>query len=1450
MMRPNYRDRKKIDLVGEASETVIYIDEVETRCLIDSGSTVSTVSEAFYTDHLRHLTIHPLSTLLQIECADGQNLPYFGYVEVAMTTPGVNITEPIDIPLLVVPNSNYNSRVPVLLGTNVIQHIMDRLRTRHGERYLQEAALHTPWYLTFRSMSLIEKELAKNNNRIGLVKSAALKPVTIPPNSAIKVLGYVDKAVPYHNTLSIVQATNNFVIPSDLEIVPSVFNFEYPCKDVIDINIENITTRTVQIQPRAIICEIQPVTIEDERLMSSNNDDVKEPLNLVKIGDDISDQQRQLCMSLLEKYRDVFSTSDTDIGHTTLVRHKIELDDDRPFKQRTRHIPPGMYAEVRQHIKQLLDGGIIQKSKSPWASNVVLCRKKSGELRMCVDFRQLNLRTKKDSYALPRTEEILEALAGNRYFTILDMKSGYHHIELHEPHKERTAFTVGPLGFYEFHRMPFGLVNAPATYQRLMEQCFEGLHLDICYIYLDDLIIFSKTFEEHITRLEKIFQRLRDVNLKLSPKKCEFFKRKVKYVGNIVSEEGIEPDPDKILKVINWPVPTTPEDVRRFLGFVGYYRRFIEGFSAIAHPLNILLPDTKKKARKGAKSKKSTEGWIWGREQQDSFDRLKEKLTTYPILGFPDYQKPFELHTDASMSSIGAVLYQQQGDVKRVIAYASRSLSKSEQKYPVHKLEFLALKWSVCEKFHDYLLGCTFKAVTDNNPLTYVLTSAKLDATSQRWIAALANYDFTINYRPGSKLADADGMSRIPPDNSATITSETIKAICNVHYSPPLVESVACDPSNVSDNLPALHDFTEVDIAQEQRSDPVLRFWLPYVKRQLRPDKRYLPLHQPAVHAAFLKNFDRLTIIDDVMCRSVTVNGQLKYQIVLPKSCVTTVLQHLHYEMGHPGRDRTIGLIRDRFYWYGMTGDVERYINNCRRCLLRKSPMNERAPLISIQTYQPLELVCTDYLKLETSKGGFQYLLVITDHFTRFAQAIPTKNQTAKTTADALFNHFIVHYGVPSKLHSDQGAQFESTIIQELCKILNIRKSRTTPYHPMGNGLCERFNRQLLQMLGTLNNHQKQDWKSHIAPLVHAYNSCKQETTGHSPFYLMFGREPVLPVDIMFPNPHQPNQKENLQEHIQHLKDRLQQSYKLAQESIQKHQGRQKRNYDVRARGAVIEPGDKVLVKILAFDGTHKISDRWEEKPYVVERQPDKSIPVYVVSNGEKTRTLHRNLLLPISHLDDRDVDPPPDKPVPAPRRMRTRSRPKTPVSHGDSYHYESDEDSVDLVEIREADTIAHSNDSAPASIPDDEHETPSEASHIRNEGDQHVEDVQDEASSQTPDTPDDNSDHSAEGDTEVENSVREPEADMTTHDQGDTGDDTQEGAVGTQELRRSVRTKKPPAWMNEDFIISQQIARDIPDWKKRVDTLKTLLSENELMGIDRSEVSKTFLKLITMEKE
>ena len=257
-------------------------------------------------------------------------------------------------------------------------------------------------------------------------------------------------------------------------------------------------------------------------------------------------------------------------------------------------------------------------------------------------------------------------------------------------------------------------------------------------------------------------------------------------MGHIVSSDGIEPDPQKIDKVKEWPTPTNPDEVRQFLGFVGYYRRFIKDFSKVSRPLAELVPEPSRKARRKSKNSIVADKWEWGCIQQTAFDSLKQQLISFPILGFPQYNQPFELHTDASTKGLGAVLYQEQGGVKRVIAYASRSLSRSERNYAVHKLEFLALKWAITEKFYDYLYGNKFIVFTDNNPLTYVLSSAKLDATGQTWISSLAQFDFTISYRSGLKNADADSMSRLPGTIEAheTINTDSIKSICNVITTP------------------------------------------------------------------------------------------------------------------------------------------------------------------------------------------------------------------------------------------------------------------------------------------------------------------------------------------------------------------------------------------------------------------------------------------------------------------------------------------------------------------------------------------------------------------------------------------------------------------------------------------------------------------------------------------
>ena len=715
--------------------------------------------------------------------------------------------------------------------------------------------------------------------------------------------------------------------------------------------------------------------------------------------------------------------------------------------------------------------------------------------------------------------------------------------------------------------------------------------------------------------------------LKLKPSKCELSKQSVTYLGHVISEKGIATDPEKLSAVRDWPAPTNIKQLRQFLGFAGYYRRFIKNFARIVAPLNALLKghgtNTKKKGNKG-KSKPTN--WTWAGPEEESFHAIKQKLLQPPILGYANYKLPFVLHTDASSTGLGAVLYQVQEGKKRVIAYASRGLRQAEKNYPAHKLEFLALKWSVCDKFHDYLYGTQFQVVTDNNPLTYVLSKAKLDATSQRWIAALASFNFSISYRSGQKNGDADGLSRMP-----AIFHEEVKAICQAmtcslpHCNSLTAESI---PYTAGMELDDPVQCSQVDWQVEQRKDKVISRVIELKDKGFRPHKRNMKREPMAVQRYF-REWKRLQLVEGVLYRITVIDGERRKQLVVPEVYREVAFLGIHRDTGHPGKEKTLWLARQRYFWPSLEKEVNERIERCPRCIRSKTPIEPTAELFPVETTHPLELVCIDFLGLERSKGGFENILVITDHFTRFSQAIPCKNQTATTTSKALYENFFLHYGFPEKLHSDQGRNFESKVLKELCKVVGIKKTRTTPYHPMGNGSAERFNKTLIKMLSTLENDQKADWKSHVAPLVQAYNATKSEATGYAPHYLMFGWNPRLPIDC-FLGVDPGNEKDQTHSgYASKLQKRLETAHRIAADEARKVKRKNKERYDAKVKEVKLEVGDRVLVRNVGLKGKNKLADKWDEEIYrVVSQRP--GLPVYKVKGevGGKIRTLHRNMLL------------------------------------------------------------------------------------------------------------------------------------------------------------------------------------------------------------------------------
>ena len=475
-----------------------------------------------------------------------------------------------------------------------------------------------------------------------------------------------------------------------------------------------------------------------------------EPLQeLLEHCTDLTDSETARLKELLYDYQHVFSLTEGDLGTTQMVKHRIETGNVLPIRQQPRRTSPWKHDEIERQVADLLHQGRVTESSSPWSSPVVLVTKKDGSQRLCVNYRQLNAATVKDAFPLPRVDDSLSALSSSRWFSTLDLASGYWQVAMDASTKEKAAFVTSS-GLYEWNVMPFGLCNAPSTFARLMELVLKGLHWKICLIYLDDVIVMAPTFEEELERLKQVFERLAHAGLKLKPKKCFLFRKRVSYLGHVVTEEGITADPGKVEQVRTWPVPESSTEVKSFLGLASYYRRFIPAFSTVAQPLYKL-------------TEAKTE-FVWTGQCQQAFDGLKGLLTSARVLAYPTREGRFVLDTDASDHGIGAVLSQLQDGVERPIAFASRTLSKSERNYCVTRRELLAIVEFVKQHRH-YLQGARFSIRTDHAPLRSVINAKDPEGQLARWIEFLSTFDFEIQYRAGQRHQNADALSRRPCDD-------------------------------------------------------------------------------------------------------------------------------------------------------------------------------------------------------------------------------------------------------------------------------------------------------------------------------------------------------------------------------------------------------------------------------------------------------------------------------------------------------------------------------------------------------------------------------------------------------------------------------------------------------------------------------------------------------------
>ena len=887
----------------------------------------------------------------------------------------------------------------------------------------------------------------------------------------------------------------------------------------------------------------------------------------------------------LADYQDVFSKDSNDIGSTDMVQHSINTGDAPPIKERLRRQPVCNQEEITRQVKDLEERGVIEPSDSPWAANVVLVKKKDGSKRLCIDYRGLNAVTIKDAYPIPRIDDTLDALGGAKWFSTLDLSSGYWQVALDNDARDKSAFVVRN-GLYRWKVMPFGLTNAPATFERLMEKVMKGLQWEILLIYLDDVIVYGKTVQEEIERLRITFSRLRAANLKLKPSKCHLFQTSVLYLGHIVSAEGVMTDPDKIKAIKEWPTPRCVKEVRSFLGLASYYRRFIQGFADIASPLHELTSKAKQ--------------FQWSEPCENAFQELQLRLQNAPILAYPLPEGDFVLDTDASAEAMGAVLSQVQDGEEKVIAYFSKKFSKAERNYCVTRRELLAVVVSL-KQYKQYLYGRKVLVRTDHASLQWLLNFKNPEGQTARWLEKIAEYDLVIQHRPGRKHGNADGLSR-PRCKQCGREDEGTDSTRKP-------DSPNGETMNVR-RIAAKSTLGFPHIREAQLEDDTVG-WLVRAKENggARPGWETLS-HLPAPTKTYWSQWDQLEIHQGVICRRYESDDgkSLRWQIILPGKLREEVLAEIHSGPlgGHLGVKKTLAKVKARFYWPGLTADVRSHLRKCNSCERRKSPPKKRrAPLQQYRVGIPVERVAIDLLgPLPRSGQGNQYVMVVGDYQTKWMEAFALPDAKAATVAKKLVEEFVCRYGVPQELHSDQGTNFESELFAEMCKLLGIKKTRTTAYNPKSDGLVERFNRTLMNIIAILVEEDTcgRDWDELLPYATSAYRSTPQESTGESPNMLMLGREVRLPVELTMPTI--PVEGEAGGDFAETLRENFQEAHKRAERATGKSAHKQRDMYNRQTR----DSGLKVDQFVWLFDPSKKrgvspkLQLRWKG-PYLIVSQ-------------------------------------------------------------------------------------------------------------------------------------------------------------------------------------------------------------------------------------------------------
>lgn len=768
--------------------------------------------------------------------------------------------------------------------------------------------------------------------------------------------------------------------------------------------------------------------------------------------ENLSEEQKVTADLLISRFRDM-SYEERGLGRTSLITHTIDTGDAAPIRQRYYRMSPEKQRILVEQLDEMLKDDVVEPCESPWSSPVLLTPKKNGELRFCLDSRKLNAITKKDAYSLPYMTEILDNLKDAKFLSSIDLSKSFWQILIREEDRCKTAFYIPSRGTYQFKSMAFGLTNAPATQQRLVDILFYGPEFEHkVFVYLDDVIVVSETFEHHISLLTRVLEKLKMANLTINFKKSQIFRSQLKYLGYIVDSNGLHADPEKVEAILNYPTPSNRKEVRRLIGMASWYRRFIPNFSNLLSPLHKLTSQGK-----------NAPPFSWTQKEDEALQKLKQCLISPPILACPDYNKPFEVHTDASDYGIGAMLTQFLHGENRVIAYMSKSLTKQEQNYSATEREALAVLLAI-EHWRCYLEnGIKFTVYTDHSSLKWFLKLNNPTGRLARWGVRLSAYNFEIKHRKGVDNVIPDGLSRTFPIA--------------------LIDDSTGGPTN---NLINTNDSWFLDTFNGCLNSP--------------------------------NSFPKYRVVHNKLYRYVQsinpLTREFEWKEVVPlESRQSTIAQnHCEPTSGHLGIFKTFKRLSLKYFWPGMHRDVSKFVTSCDICLSHKYPNHTTLGTMGRpkDCCRPFQMISVDLVgPLPATRKQNTFLLVINCCFSKFTLMYPIRRATADIIAKILEENIFLVHGIPSTILMDNGRQFISNTLKNLFTSYNIPNVFYTPlYTPQVNSV-ERYNKTIITSVSAFIENDHRSWDTYIPKIQFALNSAVNEVTGFTPSFLVFGRELV-----------------------------------------------------------------------------------------------------------------------------------------------------------------------------------------------------------------------------------------------------------------------------------------------------------------------------------------------------